>query len=146
MPRLLHHRVARVVVRQSEDQVLFARQGGEFLRLGEIERGGLVRHDVETGLQGGPSDWMVGVVGRCDDDEVHAVVVGTTGFGRHHLIVGAVAALRVDAVKRDTGPAALRRVAGERAASEGYATVEFGRHAVDRADEGALAAPDQTHL
>ena len=98
VPRLLHHRVARVVVGQSEDQVLFARQGGEFLRLGEIERGGLVRHHVETGLQGGPGDRMVGVVRRGDDDEVHAVVVGTTGFGCHHLIVGAVAALRVDAV------------------------------------------------
>ena len=145
MARLLHHRIAGVVVRQAEDQFLLGDEGGEFLRLREVERDGFVRHDVEAGFERRFGDGEVGVVGRGDDDEIHALVRRSRRFAGEQFLVAAVASRRVDAVEFHASAATFRRVAGERAAGERDTPVEFRRHAVNRADERALPTADQAH-
>ena len=94
----LDHRVARVVVSKAKHQTGLVDKRGKFLGFIQVERGGLVRHDVKARLERCLGDPVMGVVRRRDHHEVHAVVLRPRCLRRHQFGIGTVAPFRIDAV------------------------------------------------
>ena len=145
VPGFFHHRVAGVVVGESEQQAGLGDLRRKRAGFGEVKRGRLVRHDMKTGRQRGPRDREVQMVRHRDGDEVHALVLAERGFGAEHLVETAVAARRGEPVQVGAGALRPIGVARERTADQFDRPVEFRRHAVDGADEGPVAAADEAH-
>ena len=142
--RLLHHRIAGVVVGETEEPSARLDPIADRERLRQIERHRLVADHVEAALERGHRHRMVEVVGGHDGDEVDAVRRSPLRLSIDHLAPRRVAAILVE-VKVPPRRARVRGIRGERAAHQLDRAVEGCRHAVDRADEGAAAAADHSH-
>jgi hypothetical protein len=139
--RLLDQRVAGVVVREREHDVLLIHETAQRFRVAEGGRHRLVADDVEAFLDEGPRDVEVQNIGRDDAYEVDALSLRQLGFLPRHLFVGAVHAPRVE-VQFLALPARLVGVGGEGAGDEFDFAVERGGAAMHFADERAGASPD----
>ncbi len=137
--RLLHQRIAGVIVRQPVDQAALLHDGGEFLRFLQVQRGGLVAQHMEAVFQRHLGRREVHVVRRDDGDEVHALIHRQCGLGLDHLLEAAVAAARRQEEIRTAGLGALG-VGGEGAADEFDLLIDGRRDAMHRADEGPAPA------
>ena len=141
LARLLHERVAGVVVGEAVEQAGLFHELAELLRLGEIEGRGLVAEDVEAVFERHLRRRKVHVVRRDDDDEVHALVRRQARLRLDHFLEGAVAAVRR---KEEVRAGLARTSAGRRegAADEFDLPVDVRRDAMHRADERAASAAD----
>ncbi len=108
------------------------------LRLFQGRRGRLVAHHVESMLQGGHRYRQVQMIGGDDADKVDRIF--PLALLLHHLLIICIGALRAYAI----GHASLARsgrILAEGSGDQFDGSVQFGRHAMDRADKSARAAP-----
>ena len=138
-PRLPHQRVARVVMRQHENEPGSADLRGQIPRF--IERGGqrLVADHVDAGFEKGADRRGVHVV-RCHDGN-RFDAVGPCGFRLRHNGEVVVAACGVEA-QRQGRPGRLLGRGRQRSGDQLKMVVEPCRDAMHRADESTLAAAD----
>ena len=142
--RLFHHRIAGVVVGETEESSARLDPIADRERLWQIERHRLVADQVEAALERRHRHRMVEVVGGHDGDEVDALRRSPLRLAIDHLAPRRVAAIRVE-VKIPSRCARGVGIRGERPAYQLDRAVEGRRHAMDRADEGAAAAADHSH-
>ena len=105
-------------------------------------RGRLVAHHVESMLQGGYRDGQVQMIGGDDADKVDRIF--PLALLLHHLFKICISALRAYAV----GHASLARsgrILTEGSGDQFDVSIQFGRHAMYRANKSARAATNHPH-
>jgi hypothetical protein len=143
LARLLHHRVAGVVVREREHRVVLLHEATELLGVFERRRHRLVADDVESRLDERLRDLEVRDVRRDDGNEVDALTLGQLPLAVDHVLPRCVDAEWIE-VQRLALLARLLGVGRERARDERDLAIEGGGLPVHRADEGARTAADHS--
>ena len=140
---LARHGVAGIVVREDEGQASAGDEGCEIVCVLARDGHRLVADDGDGSGEEFAGDGVVRRVGRDDRDGVDAV--GAFGFAGGHGPEVGVGAVRLQAHGLAEGDG-LVRVGLEVARNEIPVAIEAGSHAMDAADEGALAAADHSEL
>src|SRR5690606_330282 len=138
---LLHHRIARIVVREGEDDVVAANETAELFGVLQLRGHRLVTDDVDASLDKSFRDRKMEEIWSHDGHEIDALVLRARSLSLGHLFVGTVHPVRVDEALL-TLPARLIWVRRKRPRHQFSESIEGGRFAVNLADEGTRAASD----
>ncbi len=145
VPRELDHRVAGVVVHETENELALLDQFLQFFCLRGGQRHRLLAHDMEAGLQEVTGDGEVPIVGRRHGHEVDALALRQGRLARNHLLVVTIDALGIEVEL----PAHLLGIPGidiERSGHQLDLAVHPGGFAMHVADEGTDASTDHPHF
>ena len=139
--RLFDQRIARIG--EGEGEVLAAglRGGGDGAGFLAVHRHRLFAEDVETCIQRGNGDGCMEVVRGDDRHRVDPFALRQRRFAREQRGIGRIDPRRIEP-EQVTGPRILARIGAECAGRQLPVAVERRGHAMDGADERALAAAD----
>jgi len=137
LPCVPDHRIAGVVIGNSEDAATFRRQFREAFRFLQGRGQRLIADHMNASLEKGAGDWCMHMIGR--DDRHRLDAVGPLGLGLGHRREIAVDAVLAEAQSL-AGLLRLLRCRGKRTGEEIIMIVHAGSEPVHGADEGPLAA------
>ncbi|MDR6162673.1 hypothetical protein QE391_002301 [Pseudomonas fluorescens] len=138
------HRVTQVSVRKAINALTVNDHRMQRLHLGQVQRRGFLAEHMKTGAQCLPGNRCVQMIGRNDDQQLHALLGGQGRLAGEQGLPIVVTALGGQ-TQRGRGALIVLGVAAERAADQFEASIEAGGLPVGAGDEGTFTASDKTH-
>jgi hypothetical protein len=139
--RLLHHRIAGVIVRERKHFSGPAHGFAQRLRLPQVQRQRLIAYYVEAFFKKGCRNRRMQIIRRDDGDKINPFVRRQHCFALCHFRVGGVNALWIQE-KLLASRLGVVWIGGKTTGHQFNLAINIRGHAMDSANKGALAAAD----